>query len=240
MSLGKIQSSMQFIANILNQKKICNNVNPLKNAFTMGGVQNSYSGKLQLQFTPNQVPRNTIPAKVKRIEVILYMNIEEDLTKINNTIKGKYNCSILVKGYDSCGGEYVSSMHLDFDPQSDKCNYIHPHFHLTFGGDKTKDYIKNYSDANIGNMLLLTSPRIAHPPFDIFLAIDFILGNFFDKKTHQEILKDSQYKSAIMNSQERLWKPYMTILAGHWCKFIDCDLKYDKSLAKDYYPHLVV
>lgn len=244
MSIGTVQSSMQFIANILKKNAVCRDVQPLRNAFQSTN-SGKYKSRLKLEFQPKTLPRNTIPNTIKNIRVILEVSIEEDFNEIhdkktyNTIVPGEYNCSVLLVGKDNDGLDYVSGLHIDYDPDSSRCDYIHPHFHLTFGGDKMKKYFEREPNADFGRALMLTSPRIAHPPLDIFLAIDFILSNYFEKDIHQKITKESQYKTAIRNSQERLWRPYMLSIAGHWCRFRECTLLYDDGVSKANYPHLI-
>ncbi len=248
MTAGTIKSSLQFVAKLLKTQKACNNVNPLQNAFTLNSKE-EYSGRMILEFHPQVVPRNIIPNSVKIITVTLDISINEDLSKISNsevfnTIQNKYNCSILVigKGADNTDGnckEYIYSMHFDYDEKVDECDYIHPHFHLSFGGDRMKKHFKEEPEANFGRALLLPSPRIAHPPLDIFLAIDFVLCNFFIKDDCDRIRKNPHYKKAIIQSQDRLWRPYYTSLAGYWCQHKGCNISDMNNVWKNYHPSLV-
>lgn len=248
-TVGTIKSSIQFVANLLKKQGVCNNVDPLKNAFALNSKE-KYSGRLRLEFHPQVIPRNTIPSSVKNITIVLDFSICEDFSKIRNnevfnTIQnGGYNCSILIIGKDEVENngsciEYVSSMHLDCDQDVDRCDYTHPQFHLTFGGDKMKRYFEHEPEADFGRTLLLSSPRIAHPPLDIFLAIDFVLCNFFIKDRYEKIRKDSRYKNTIRQSQDRIWKPYYISLAGHWCQYKGCDNSDKDLMCRNFHPSLV-
>lgn len=250
MGVGTISTYIQHVANLLKQKGVCMDVNPLKNALKKTDGDR-YTCGLKLVFHPSKAPRNPIPSGVKDIRVILHLNIDEDFSNIkensvyNTIVNKKYNCSILVVGSAECEQkddilDYVSGLHIDYDSNSAGCSHLHPHFHLTFGGDKVKEYFDATPDADFGRSLLLSSPRIIHPPLDIFLAIDFILGNYFDKSIHMEIKKSKYYTSAIKSSQERLWKSHMLSLAGYWCEFKDCALEYDKEVSQQNCPYFLI
>lgn len=74
---------------------------------------------------------------------------------------------------------------MDYDINNNQ-EYIHPHFHLTWGGDTMKGL-------GLGDVLLLPTPRISYPPLDIILGIDFVLSNFVKADIYKKIQCDSQY-----------------------------------------------
>lgn len=100
---------------------------------------------------------------------------------------------------------FHSTMRLDRHIEGgNKANSCHPFYHFHFGGDELLG-------KNTGELMLTTSPRLAHPPMDLFLGIHFILDNYFNKKTHNNIsdlMEDTVYKDIISNAQKRLWVPY--------------------------------
>ncbi|MBO4373279.1 MAG: hypothetical protein J5826_10125, partial [Bacteroidales bacterium] len=61
-------------------------------------------------------------------------------------------------------------------------------------------------------------PRIPFYPMDIFLGIDFIISNFLSKDVYKELQTNDNYKAIIRNSQEKLLKPYFTVIASNWKK----------------------
>lgn len=107
---------------------------------------------------------------------------------------------------------YKNYWHLDkhYDRSNVKCT--HPTYHFQFGGSL---YNSNVS-VDTGEIYLLGSPRIPHPPMDIFLGFHFILSNFYKindkiKGTNYQIndlLNNHDYKTIIQRAQERLWTPY--------------------------------
>ena len=92
---------------------------------------------------------------------------------------------------------------------------------------------------NLGNVLLLPTPRISHPPMDIVLGIDFVLSNFVKAEIYKKIQSNSQYKAAVRKAQEKLWKPYMLSLAHHWCKNTCSNVNLNTITATNFHPTLV-
>lgn len=93
--------------------------------------------------------------------------------------------------------------HLD---REDNVNghFIHPLFHFHAGGRKIKGL-------STGNLLMLGSPRIPHPPMDIILAINFVILNFFNSdifKTQRKILSCPEYVRLVKDSEKTILTPY--------------------------------
>ncbi|WP_294297447.1 hypothetical protein [uncultured Chryseobacterium sp.] len=99
--------------------------------------------------------------------------------------------------------EYCCTWHLDKEERELAFSYIHPYYHIQFGGKKHE-----YLDPD---MAILSSPRIPHPPMDIILAFHFIINNFVDRKRFNyvdNILIDHRYLRILNNSKKRLWESY--------------------------------
>lgn len=188
--------------------------------------------------SPNSVP--TIDEK----KSIIYLSVSIDEKKHNdkNTneisdLISSSNFSILIKGIKkSTSEEYYTGWHLDNDfkrQDSEKgVYYIHPQHHISFGGSKLKELV-----SNTGNYLLLTSPRLPHPPMDIFLALDFVLQHFVLYDDHKELTQSSSYCDLLKSSQMRLWRPYYTAIAKKWCPGCGLNVLNEKDCFK-YLPQL--
>jgi len=48
------------------------------------------------------------------------------------------------------------------------------------------------------------------------LGRDFILQNYFPLEKISKILDEPRYKEIVLNSQQRLWKPYYSALSSVW------------------------
>lgn len=123
---------------------------------------------------------------------------------------------------------YKMSWHLDKHIRSKEGNdgigkgFIHPEYHFNMGGFAlTKE-----SDFNFGNILLIDTPRIMHPPLDIILSIDFVLKNFYGIRV-KNLTDSNPYKKIISRSKNRLWRPYFISLAHFWenTRFNDLDIE---------------
>jgi hypothetical protein len=78
----------------------------------------------------------------------------------------------------------------------------HPEYHFQHGGKNIR-LLGDY-----GLHQILESPRIAHPPLDAILLVDFILSNYCGSEWKKLRLEDSTYKELVVSAQERYWAPY--------------------------------
>lgn len=226
MAKGNKGADLQQIANILQKEKLCGDISPLSKIASEANKGEYNLQKLKIKIT--DIPNNTKP-NITTLEVLLNVQIKETQLSGKNICNpvSTYNFHIEIVGKD--GEKTVhSSWHLDFD-DSNTSDYIHPSLHLTYGGNTMK-----YTE--LGNVLLLPTPRISYPPMDAVLGIDFVLSNFTKKDIYNRIKANSQYKAAVKHSQERLWKPYMLSLANHWC---NCSNFNSNGLCKEYHPTLI-
>ncbi|HFQ5100891.1 TPA: hypothetical protein ACGUU3_004211 [Vibrio vulnificus] len=90
-------------------------------------------------------------------------------------------------------------------------DFIHPSKHIHHGGRKVKDNTQDY-----GELVLLDAPRLMHPPLDIFLAFDFLLTNFIERRIWQSFREDTRYKELIKLAQVKWWQKYYQQIADYW------------------------
>lgn len=168
----------------------------------IGSVEN-YVKKVNLSnllfyFKAEQL--SIIPHDVSMVKVLLSLKYEYSYPYLANIdLFSEYQLDIEVKS----GEEKSFAWHLDRETGTHG-KYIHPLYHFHGGGKKVEG-----KDA--GELLILRSPRLPHPPMDLFLAIHFVLENFLNTKTYAEqvkIFEDPQYKEIIMRAQNRLLDPY--------------------------------
>jgi len=219
--MGNYATEINTIANILQREKLCSDISPLNN-YCSNGVYRVE----ELKFNIREVPKNTRP-NVELLEVLLDVSFQElqDDIPVSN-----YHFRITAQGLDSNVNLIKSSWHLDYDNKNNQ-EYIHPHFHLTWGGNTMKGL-------GLGDVLLLPTPRISYPPLDIILGIDFVLSNFVKADIYKKIQCDSQYKTAVKNAQEKYWKPYMLSMASHWNNGL-CNYSNNAKDGKYFYPTLI-
>lgn len=206
--MGNIKTDIQQIFNVLNQEKLCSG--HYKN------INNNICSIEKLKLNINDVPRGTKP-NVKMLCVILTINFHFDKNGIS---PDEYNFCFEVSAYNG-EKKHKASWHFDYDTTSTS-DYIHPYFHLTYGGNLM-------NDIDLGETVLVPTPRIAYMPMDFVLGIDFILSNFMNVDRYNHILENKEYTAAVKNSQERLWKPYILTIANHWDKRINLSSHYFKS-----------
>ncbi|WP_353122421.1 hypothetical protein [Dysgonomonas capnocytophagoides] len=246
-----ISNAFTFLSRELKKVKICNNTKPIDDALIdLNSRKDNYGfwgyNLQKLVFNNIETPRGTMPNNVKSLQIVLSVEIHErglNGTDCFNPIiidktKGaqkNYNFSMEIFGY-SDQNKVLSHWHLDFDSSSNN-EYIHPDFHLTFGGNAMKS---DGDDENqvFGKVLLIPSPRLPHPPMDAILGIDFIIKNFVKKDIANAITCNPQYRKLIRQSQERLWRPYMLSITKHWCNLSCSVYNTDSSLTKKYNPFL--
>lgn len=90
----------------------------------------------------------------------------------------------------------------------------HPLYHFQYGGNWMIS-LQDDEMADYGDSLLLGPPRLAHPPMDAIMAVDFVLSNFgLDKR--RVLFSDPEYRRLVVEAQKRVWLPYARILANGW------------------------
>jgi hypothetical protein len=103
---------------------------------------------------------------------------------------------------------------LDKQPHGQTGHFVHPLYHIQYGGRKVWQQCQTEED--YGRQLLLTSPRLAHPPLDPILAVDFILSNFFADKWAKLRCDAGDYIDLVREAQKRYWRPYAIAMASNW------------------------
>ncbi len=170
-----------------------------------------------LKFSIEGAISGSIPHKIRHVDIIfsiVAIGIFSEDEICRNPLK-KLNFDIELEGFreiDDKIDNYFASWHLDKHIKGPQSSYIHPEYHLSFGGNK----LENKGVDNFGSTLILSTPRIPYPPMDVILGIDFILKNFFPYDKISKLLDESKYKSIVFNSQQRLWKPYYLSLYSAW------------------------
>lgn len=177
---------------------------PIQNAInSLASSKKCFYDIQNLSFNINQKLKNTYP-DVDRVTLIINNKVHY---KDNGGIIyiGDYNLDIVIYGYKN-QDKYQYCWHLDRHITQGKDRYSHPVFHFQAGG-KLTDVRLNSTDT-----LYIGTPRVPHPPMDIFLVINFILGNFYDKKVYKfvnSLLANERYCQLIKKAQSRIVDPYL-------------------------------
>jgi hypothetical protein len=110
----------------------------------------------------------------------------------------------------------LSAWHLDrhIFEEGDSMYSDHPRYHFQFGGERLWEEVGDY-----GHVLVPEPPRIAFPPMDAVLAVNFVLANYFgDEWSSLVDLEDGndEYRELVAEAQNRLWRPYSESLSSAW------------------------
>lgn len=162
------------------------------------------------QFLIKEGIPNSIPKEVNNVIIYFDNNCEfnNQFIRQNKDIIHQYNFQINIEGYngnDQSNKPYFNRFHLDKEDNLEgTARFTHPSYHFQFGS-------KSLKDKETGDLLVLTSPRIPHPPMDFFLGFHFIINNFFNSHKYKfvnSLLDDDDYIAIIKRAQERMWIPY--------------------------------
>jgi hypothetical protein len=163
-------------------------------------------------FTVDKKISGTVPIDIGLLQIFFSHKCHIDSSideKIMDPII-EFDFQIHIKGYDSSMNEYVNWWHLDKNIKSSSPKFTHPYYHFQSGGNEIES-------VNTGDLVLLGSPRIPHPPMDLFLGFHFILNNFYSSKDYlfvDQILEDNTYKAIMMRAQKRMWENYFNAFSS--------------------------
>lgn len=149
-----------------------------------------------------------LPAEAQHMQVYLdnFLKFKDNYTSDIDPLF-RFKLEINIHAYRNRRYEghcYKSSWHLDQHFPSETDKYTHPSYHFQFGGRKIKS-------TPTGELVILETPRIPHPPMDIFLGFHFVVANYFSNQDYEFVkllAGDYDYQKIIKRAQERLWKPY--------------------------------
>ncbi|HIG75281.1 MAG TPA: hypothetical protein EYQ24_12100 [Bacteroidetes bacterium] len=118
----------------------------------------------------------------------------------------------LIEGYsEGASTLYRTAWHLDrHGYETSPTDPVHPVYHIHFGGNALKD-MEEY-----GHHFFLDTPRIAHPPLDVVLGIDFVLSNYFPNRRTRLMSDYATYADIVRSAQRRVWRPYSHAAARWW------------------------
>lgn len=203
------------IQNVLKALKKVAGVDAQNFTEEVGGIDTSDVGAISysfvMHFKMTTPPDNTLP--LIPIDVRLEMEVNEDLRSTDETLGGNYVMQLHITGQEG-EKQYMCSWHLDLDSRTDR-RYIHPRYHLTYGGKNMRDELKQDKEY-FGKLMLMATPRIPMAPLDGILAIDFVLNHFYKNDIINDVLNDSRYKEAVRASQTRIWGPYYRSIYEHF------------------------
>lgn len=129
------------------------------------------------------------------------------------TIKNMNVDIVLIGKYEE--RQVTNAWHFDFHAIQGNETFTHPMFHCQNGGRNLRESPNEANkDIETGDVLLIESPRLVHPPLDPVLAVEFVFGNFLGSADLQELHKNREFKSALSHSMESIWRPYYKTMMG--------------------------
>jgi hypothetical protein len=217
---AKIASGLENFARLLDKEKILRDLSPLYKAADM--CRNIAPAKGIWGYdVENLIFRGLGEIKVFQNE----FDASNAVLTFSLTIKGKCEPSknedplvalgmqVVIEGFyvgddvkPACAG-----WHLDRHNSEDKSAFLHPLYHLSFGGI----YLESRLDNKDTPVILADTPRIIHLPMDAILGVDYVLTNFWQTSL-LGFRKEGAYVHLLAESQRNLWKPYFDTLHGFW------------------------
>lgn len=215
---NQIAGNLERMARFLANKQLVVDIGPLMRAAALcrnssvGGGWEYRVDRLRFQPKGSLKSDNLIDSSTLTVE--LSVNIgglcepEDD-----NDPLTKLELDIVVFAQGDTGQRFISAWHLDRhedDPQA-PASFFHPQYHIHFGGRQLTAGV----NGNYGSILVLDTPRLAYPPLEALLGIDFILTNFFEINQLKG-RAEGEYTNLIRPMQEKMWKFYAGSIHGFW------------------------
>ncbi|PTA48649.1 hypothetical protein C9I43_16340 [Shewanella morhuae] len=126
------------------------------------------------------------------------------------------NIDFELSANDKEGRPIKSAWHLDYHDVKGDEHFSHPQFHFQFGGKKLRESLRvDCEHFNTGELLLMESPRLMHPPMDPILAIDFIFSNFLGEASWKALRQKRSFIKIHKISKDAFWRPYFEGISNY-------------------------
>jgi hypothetical protein len=210
---------LRNIATILETYGVCLDTGPIQRAADLclsckPSGPNSWGYKIEsLLFRDIGKPKDSWPKE------IIDLTVEFSIDVSGKCLPEDHNqdpfatlaMDVIVRGRIENGTTGVCAWHLDRhigNHNHGDGSAVHPHYHFQHGGKRLQQEI---SDS--GQALILEAPRIAHPPLDATLGIDFVVSNF-KSKHWADLVRDHQYINILRRNQKRCWRAYTQAISN--------------------------
>ncbi|MDO8268662.1 MAG: hypothetical protein Q7T32_12645 [Moraxellaceae bacterium] len=161
-----------------------------------------------LQFKVD-VPQNTRP-----VNCGTHLLVTVDLFAaghLDHEVEDPLTALVLEIQVSTLSRSHICTWHFDRHIEGgDEPEEAHPLYHFQFGG-----HSMNEISGLLGKTLLLPTPRLAFPPMNAILALDFVLSNFAGS-FWKSLRDNANYERLLRESQIKYWQPYLQKLAGWW------------------------
>lgn len=189
---------------------------------------------LQFYDIEDETLRHARPVGAKEVSLELSVTLRGPCLEEEDTDDpfNRLGVDIIAQGRGTGNTSLMCAWHLDKhlrDPGDNEPSFAHPDYHFQHGG-------RNVWDLNdYGSQLLLEPPRLAHPPLDGILAVDFVISNYFGNKWSELRTLNSTYRELVQSAQRRCWMPYAFATATI-CRSISVNGPWDAQLI---WPQLI-
>jgi hypothetical protein len=223
----EMASELRQLAELLkgNLGEICPDVYPLYEASELCAKDTQddfFCYKMRALNFRTGLLKKPIPSNLKDLTVSLAASVAGFCCPIDvDGIADVYDPLMALEFNLLLNGKYIDggrekraycTWHLDRDIEEGRGNqnFMHPFYHFQHGGRMLD------SGLRYGASLIIDMPRLAHPPMDAILGIDFVLTNFVGSSRIQDLRKNNEYRRIMRSAQARIWKPYVMTLARAW------------------------
>jgi hypothetical protein len=214
---------LESLARILGSKDFVTDTKPLVDAAgsCRGSGANQWGYTLSPLVFRLKAGMKSIPHKVVNLTLTLSLDCKGVWSDGDVAVDPftYFELQLLIRGEALFGKEgrspVLSAWHLDREKYAKSPTaprYIHPQYHLQYGGWDLRRTLNCFDSRNA---LILDSPRLAHPPMDGILAVDFVLTNFYDR-TDLSFREEREYSDLLSAAVRRVWRPYAQALADMW------------------------
>ncbi len=242
---SELRSDLGKLADILQNEAVCADTNPLQQTIGSLRFYEDASGVVRSKYQLTRLVmrlgnlRRCFPPLVGNVSCTLSVRAESSIPvdpAPPHDPFDKLEINFILEGYiPSQTGRYMQSWHFDRHIHNEGDNTpedTHPMYHFQFGGRMMQDHAARSQmppETTFGRTVLLDGPRLAHPPMDLILAVDFVLSHFLGQFRKRLARSNREYLKMVSRSQARIWKPYSDVLGYLWSRQQVADTRWTAS-----------
>lgn len=242
-----LAEDLATLADLLDTRGICTDIAPLSSAVGQLGNSRQQGWNYEvtgLLFPLKQSDNPSLPARVVDLSCRLDLRVSGSVPDDQDSALGDpftgLKVDLIIRGKTQSGAPTAVAWHFDRHIGAvSAAAAAHPIYHWQCGGNQARDFAREIGSGDLLPVLMLDSPRIAHPPLDAVLAVDFVLSNFVPSEW-RPMRQLPKYRAIMLRSQKQFWRPYAAGVRRWFAKLIPA--KADTDLAwpsDDLWPHLL-
>jgi hypothetical protein len=242
-----LAEDLAALADILISRGICTDISPLTAAVCQMGDFGQQIWKYEvngLLFPLRPADNPSLPARLFDLSCRLNLRVSGSIPADPNSALGdpftSLSVDIIIRGRTRSNKPTAVAWHFDRHIGAvAAAAAAHPVYHWQCGGNQAREFAQEVGSGDLLPVLLIDSPRIAHPPLDGVLAVDFILSNFVasEWRPMRELPK---YREILVRSQKQFWRPYAAGVRRWFANSIPSNADTDSAWAsEDLWPNLI-